>query len=104
MTSDFSGDISAYQMEENGSLVQVFGQKLFVKNGTQLLEQVGSVRKIECLSQGGAVSVIWNKKDISKHKSSYLLFIQPQTSIALPFWQSLVRVELNGGPHLKMLM
>ncbi|CAD5217774.1 unnamed protein product [Bursaphelenchus xylophilus] len=57
-----SGEISAYSLDDtNGSLIQVFVQKLFVKNGTQFLDQVGPVKQIECLSQGGVTAVIWEK-------------------------------------------
>jgi len=47
----------------NGGLIQLFRIHLIVKNGTEYLDKLSSVRQIRCLiPQGNVFAVIWNKK------------------------------------------
>ncbi|CAD5213198.1 unnamed protein product [Bursaphelenchus okinawaensis] len=82
-----NGEISAYSLDDtNGSLFQVFVQKLFVKNGTQFLESVGAVKQIECLNQGAVTGVIWEKRKTDSNCPPILAFFSP---FGAQWWTSL---------------
>lgn len=61
----FSGEIVAYSLDElNETLIQLFTIRLSLKNGTEYLRRLSSVRQIRCLSpNGGVFAVIWNTFD-----------------------------------------
>uniref|UniRef100_A0A183BVV3 Protein RIC1 homolog n=1 Tax=Globodera pallida TaxID=36090 RepID=A0A183BVV3_GLOPA len=60
-----SGDVVTYSLDDlNETLVQLFVVRLTLKNGTEFLGRLSSVRQIRCLSPNGSVfAVIWNSVD-----------------------------------------
>uniref|UniRef100_A0A914H3U2 Protein RIC1 homolog n=1 Tax=Globodera rostochiensis TaxID=31243 RepID=A0A914H3U2_GLORO len=60
-----SGDLVTYSFDDlNETLVQLFVVRLTLKNGTEFLGRLSSVRQIRCLSPNGNVfAVIWNSVD-----------------------------------------
>ncbi|TMS40173.1 hypothetical protein L596_006586 [Steinernema carpocapsae] len=82
MLGCLNGEISGYHLDEaNGSLLLSYRVALNVKDGSELLQTVGTVRRISYLNQGSALAVIWNQKEDKE-----LLNLNPFGSL---LWSSL---------------
>nr|CAD2199932.1 unnamed protein product [Meloidogyne enterolobii] len=59
-----NGEIAAYSTNDvDGGLIQLFRIGLSIKDGTELLEKLSSIRQINCLSPSGdAFAVLWDSK------------------------------------------
>uniref|UniRef100_A0A914KQS3 Protein RIC1 homolog n=2 Tax=Meloidogyne TaxID=189290 RepID=A0A914KQS3_MELIC len=59
-----NGEIAAYSTNDvDGGLIQLFRIGLSIKDGTELLEKISSIRQINCLSPSGdAFAVLWDSK------------------------------------------
>lgn len=57
-----NGDIAAYSTNDmDGGLIQLFRIRLSIKDGTELLDQLSSIKQINCLSPSGdAFAVLWD--------------------------------------------
>ncbi|KAI1703786.1 RIC1 domain-containing protein [Ditylenchus destructor] len=97
-----NGDFAGYTLDDtNGSLIQLFRLRLFVKNGTEYLDKLLDVRQIQCLSQGvsepgSVVAVIWNVKRTNRRASS----MNGSASAEEPVFD-LSGMSLNGSDQLK---
>uniref|UniRef100_A0A915MCQ4 Protein RIC1 homolog n=1 Tax=Meloidogyne javanica TaxID=6303 RepID=A0A915MCQ4_MELJA len=62
-----NGEIAAYSTNDvDGGLIQLFRIGLSIKDGTELLEKISSIRQINCLSPSGdAFAVLWDSKQNS---------------------------------------
>uniref|UniRef100_A0A1I7ZIN4 Protein RIC1 homolog n=1 Tax=Steinernema glaseri TaxID=37863 RepID=A0A1I7ZIN4_9BILA len=92
-----NGEITGYHLDEsNGSLMKSYRVALNVKDGSELLQTVGTVRHISYLNQGSALAAVWNQKERDRSvlaKSVSTLGSPPILAIFSPFgsllWSSL---------------
>ncbi|KAK0393210.1 hypothetical protein QR680_000098 [Steinernema hermaphroditum] len=62
-----NGEVAGYNIDEsNGSLQKSYRVALNVKDGSELLQTIGTVRQVNCLNQGSALAVVWNQKERDK--------------------------------------
>uniref|UniRef100_A0A1I7WBN5 Protein RIC1 homolog n=1 Tax=Heterorhabditis bacteriophora TaxID=37862 RepID=A0A1I7WBN5_HETBA len=99
-----NGDVSAYHLDDaNGALVQTFRIALTVRNGHELLSRVGSVSRVQVLSNGGAIAAVWSSRDSDSQcngvgsTSNHTDNLSPTLAIFTPFgaqtWCSLESIS-----------
>nr|CAD2198743.1 unnamed protein product [Meloidogyne enterolobii] len=111
-----NGEIAAYSTNDvDGGLIQLFRIGLSIKDGTELLEKISSIRQINCLSPSGdAFAVLWDSKQnfaFSNHNGDLingdaeLIFAKTNSHnmSCPPVWQSLVLLVNNGGVLWKIV-
>lgn len=96
-----NGDIAAYHLDDaNGALTCAYRVKLRIKDGPELLNNVGCVSHVECFSHGSAFAAVWSPLEKTEMGSSSNP-VPPVLAIFSPFgsqlWCSLESIADRGS-------